>query len=250
MSKVWFLHVDTLNLPNATTGIVVVKNNTYVTNDTFNCSVILGRQHRHIRRIALKSAEIPLGFYNIRAPYNTLTMNIAGTTSTYTFSPGNYSSTTFLNTLNNTVTPAVGSFFLNTSTNRIQYTSVVGASSITGDPGTLGYFLGFTSDQIGVQIIANKSYCLDFDNYINIYIENFRNSSSEPYASTFKIPITVQKGGVQNYFSDSQFKQSIEIFDPNYKVDRLNIQVRDRFGNPITNNGLDWSFTLELEADN
>ena len=40
----------------------------------------------------------------------------------------------------------------------------------------------------------------------------------EPYPCTFKIPITVQKGGVQNYMSDNAFKQSIEIFDPNAKI--------------------------------
>lgn len=242
MSKVYFLHVDTTS----TVANTVVKNNG---TDSFNCSIILGTEHRKIRRVALKSAEIPLGFYNIRAPYNTLTINIAGSYNTYTFSPGNYNATTFLNTLNNTITPAVGSFFLNTLTNQIQYTSVVGASSIIGDPGTLGYFMGFQSSQIGVIIVAAKSYNIDFDNYINIYIENLRNSCLEPYPSTFKIPITVQKGGVQNYLADNSFKQSIEIFDPNYRIDRLNIQVRDRYGNPLSNNGLDWSMTLEIESD-
>ena len=242
MSKVWFVHADT----SSTTSNTVIKNAGI---DSFNCSVILGQTHRRIRRVALKSVEMPIGFYNIRAPYNNLTINIAGTPTTYTFSPGNYSTTTFLNTLNNTVTPAIGSFFLNTLTNKIQYTSVVGASSIVGDPGTLGYFMGFTSDQIGVIIVANKSYSIDFDNYVCIYIENLRNSCMEPFAATFKIPITVQKGGVENWTSDNRFKQSIEIFDPDYKIDRLNIQVRDRFGNPLSNNGIDWSMTLEIESD-
>ena len=242
MSKVWFIHADT----SSTTANTVIKNAGI---DSFNCAVILGQTHRKVRRVALKSVEMPVGFYNIRAPYNNLTINIAGTLTTYTFSPGNYSATTFLNTLNNTVTPAIGSFFLNTLTNKIQYTSVVGASSIVGDPGTLGYFMGFTSDQIGVIIVANKSYSIDFDNYVCIYIENLRNSCMEPFAATFKIPITVQKGGVENWTSDNRFKQSIEIFDPDYKIDRLNIQVRDRFGNPLSNNGIDWSFTLEVESD-
>jgi hypothetical protein len=242
MSKVWFVHADT----SSTTANTVIKNSGI---DSFDCAVILGQTHRKVRRVALKSVEMPVGFYNIRAPYNNLTINIAGTPTSYTFSPGNYSATTFLNTLNNTVTPAIGSFFLNTLTNKIQYTSVVGASSIVGDPLTLGYFMGFTSDQIGVIIVANKSYSIDFDNYVCIYIENLRNSCMEPFAATFKIPITVQKGGVENWTSDNRFKQSIEIFDPDYKIDRLNIQVRDRFGLPLSNNGIDWSFTLEVESD-
>lgn len=247
MSKVYFLHVDT----SSTTANTVIKGaigNNYGV-DSFNCSILLGTEHRKVRRVSLKAAEIPIGFYNIRAPYNTLTINVAGTLQSYTFSPGNYTSTTFLNTLNNTVTPAVGSFFLNTLTNTIQYTSVVGSSSIVGDPGTLGYFMGFQTSQTGVIIVAAKSYSIDFDNYICIYIENLRNSCMEPFPCTFKIPIKVQKGGVENYLSDNAFKQSIEIFDPDYRIDRLNIQVRDRFGNPLTNNGIDWSMTLEVESD-
>lgn len=242
MSKVWFIHVDT----SSTLSNTVIKSNNF---NSFDCSVLLGQTHRKVRRVALKSVEMPIGFYNIRAPYNTLTINVAGVYQSYTFSPGNYSSETFLNTLNNTVTPAVGSFFLNTLTNKIQYTSVVGASSIVAPPLSLGYFMGFTSDQIGVIIVANKSYSIDFDNYVNIYIENLRNSCMEPYAATFKIPITAQKGGIELWTSDNRFKQSIEIFDPDYKIDRFNIQVRDRFGLPLDNNGIDWSFTLEVESD-
>lgn len=242
MSKVWFIHVDT----STTAANTVIKNNG---TESFNCSIILSTEHRKVRRVALKSAEIPLGFYNIRDPYNVLTINTAGSLTSYTFSPGNYSTTTFLNTLNNTITPAVGTFSINSLTNTVQYTSSSGSANIIGNPGTLGYLLGFMTSQQGVSIVAAKSYSLDFDNYICIYIENLRNSCMEAFACTFKIPITVQKGGVQNYLSDSYFKQSIEIFDPNFRFDRLNIQVRDRFGNPLSNNGIDWSMTLEVESD-
>jgi hypothetical protein len=31
--------------------------------------------------------------------------------------------------------------------------------------------------------------------------------------------------------------------------DRLDIQVRDRFGQQLNNNGIDWSFTIEIESD-
>jgi hypothetical protein len=242
MSRVWFIHVDTTS----NTANTVTKANTF---NSFDCSVLLGQTHTRVKRVALKSAEIPLGFYNIRVPYNTLSLNVLGTVTTYTFIPGNYSAGTFVSTINNTITTAVGSFAINSTTNKITYTSTAGSTRIVSDPGTLGYMLGFTNDQVGVSFTANKSYNIDFDNYINIYIENLRNSCMEPYACTFKIPITVQKGGVESYQSDNRFKQSIEIFDPNYKINRLNIQVRDRFGLPLDNNGLDWSMTLEVESD-
>jgi len=242
MSRVWFIHVDTTS----NTANTVTKANTF---NSFDCSVLLGQTHTRVKRVALKTAEIPLGFYNIRAPYNTLTLNVLSTLTTYTFIPGNYSAGTFISTINNTITTAVGSFAINSTTNKVTYTSTAGSTRIVSDPVTLGYMLGFTNDQVGVSFTANKSYNIDFDNYINIYIENLRNSCMEPYACTFKIPITVQKGGVESYQSDNRFKQSIEIFDPNYKINRLNIQVRDRYGAPLDNNGLDWSMTLEVESD-
>ena len=112
MSKVWFVHVDT----SSTTANTVIKQYGI---DSFNCTVLLGKEHRRIRRVALKSVEMPIGFYNIRAPYNVLTINVAGTPTSYTFSPGNYNSTTFLNTLNNTVTPAIASIFFREVETRI-----------------------------------------------------------------------------------------------------------------------------------
>jgi len=38
-------------------------------------------------------------------------------------------------------------------------------------------------------------------------------------------------------------------YDPDLRIDRLNIIVYDRYGNILNNNGLDWSFTLEMESD-
>jgi Fe-S cluster assembly iron-binding protein IscA len=66
---------------------------------------------------------------------------------------------------------------------------------------------------------------------------------------TFKIPITVSNGGIEYYFEKTRFTQKIKTFDPDLRIDRLNIIVYDRFGNILNNNGLDWSFTLEMEAD-
>jgi hypothetical protein len=40
------------------------------------------------------------------------------------------------------------------------------------------------------------------------------------------------------------------VTDSAARVDRLNILVVDRFGQPMNNNGLDWAFTLEIKSDN
>jgi hypothetical protein len=64
----------------------------------FLASIFLGVIHRNVNTVELKSVEIPIGFYNIRSPYNTFTIN--GTT--YTVSPGNYTLTRLVLTLSDT----------------------------------------------------------------------------------------------------------------------------------------------------
>jgi hypothetical protein len=58
----------------------------------FLTSISLFNRYRDVGTVELKSAEIPIGFYNIRPPYNTFVIN--GTT--YTVPPGNYTITTLL----------------------------------------------------------------------------------------------------------------------------------------------------------
>jgi hypothetical protein len=91
---------------------------------------------------------------------------------------------------------------------------------------------------------------LSNEKFINIFIENLRNSSLEPNVPiTFKVPITVANGSVEYFFEGIRFPQSICIRDPDFTIDRLNISVRDRFGQPLDNNGVDWTFTLEFISD-
>jgi hypothetical protein len=216
-------------------------------NNPFNCSILLGQSHRRVRSVALKSAEIPLGYYNIRAPYNVFTYTTNGTTTSVTVSPGNYTSSSVISSINASIggTPLV----LGAGTNKVIYTST-GTTVISAPSRSLAYFLGFTDQQSGTTIQATNSYNVNFDNYICIFIENLRASSLEPNIPiTFKIPITVSNTNIQTYSAGTQWEQRIEINDPNFRLDRMNILVLDRFGGLLNNNGIDWTFSLEIEAD-
>ena len=240
MSKTYQIHVDT----SSTTSNTVYKYN----NNPFNCSVLLGQTHRRIRSVSLKSAEIPLGYYNIRAPYNVFTYTTVDGTTPITLTPGNYSSSSILSSINAGIggTP----LSLNSGTNKVTYTNLSKSTTISAPPRSLASFLGFTDQQSGTTILATNSYNVNFDNYIGIYIENLRASSLEPNVPiTFKIPITVSNTNIQNYAAGNQWEQKIEIYDPNIRIDRLNIKVIDRFGGQLDNNGIDWTFSLEIEAD-
>ena len=141
MSNTYLIHVDTGSAQTVTSPQSYSVNgvlNTYpgqpsvnkVNGNPFQCSVILGNRHRRIRSISLKNAQIPIGFYNVRAPYNTMNVN----SIVYTVPPGNYSSVNFLATINTTIGNSVGVFAVGLATNSITFTSGSGAVTFTVAP--------------------------------------------------------------------------------------------------------------------
>ena len=167
----------------------------------------------------------------------------------YTVPPGNYSSANFLATLNTTIGNSVGVFAINAAQNLMTFTAASGAVTFTVAPLSLLSFMGFTNAQTGTFITATSSYIINFDTYISVWIENLGQSSLEPSQITFKLPLNVNSGGILQWTELSQFTQKVIVTDRGVRLDRLNITVLDRYGNIINNNGIDWSFTLEIEAD-
>ena len=70
-----------------------------------------------------------------------------------------------------------------------------------------------------------------------------------PLQSTFKIPLNSVTNQVYYYFESSSFKQYVDIRDPNMVLSNLIVYIVDRFGNAISPNGLDYSFTLSLDFE-
>jgi len=167
----------------------------------------------------------------------------------YTISPGNYNSTSFLAALNTAIGNSVGVFAISQAQNVMTFTPTVGSATLTVTPLSLLAFLGFTNGQTGTFITATNAYIINFDTYINIWIENLGQSSLEPSQITFKLPVNVNSGGILQWTELGQFVQKVLVTDRGVRLDRLNITVLDRYGNILNNNGLDWSFTLEIEAD-
>lgn len=238
----YLIHVDTASASTVNPGgqASVTKTN----GNPFQCTVILGNRHRAIRSMTLKNVQMPVGFYNIRAPYNTMNVN----SLSYTITPGNYNITTLVSAMNMALT-GVGSFNTAGLNNNIQFVSSSGTVSMNVQPLTLLSFMGFTNGQTGTSFYGTNSYITNFDTYVNIWIENLGQSSLEPNQITFKIPVTVGSGSIMHWSENSQDEQYVKVTDRGPRLDRLNITVLDRFGSPMNNNGLDWSFTLEIEAD-
>jgi hypothetical protein len=235
------IHVDTASqLSTNYSQTVVNKNN----GNPFDVTIRFQKPHDGITKIALKNAQIPIGFYNIRSPYNTLTIG----STIYTISPGNYTASNLLSSLN-TATSAVGTWSYVTLTNQVQFSSTSGSVTLVVPSGfTLATMLGFTATQTltGTTLVSTNAYIINFDTYINIYFDNIGRPSLEPSKSTFKIPVS---GSVIQWAENNQNEQMILVKD-NESIDRLVIAVYDRFGNLMNNNGLDWSFTLQMTSSN
>lgn len=269
------LHLDSLN---------ALKSNS----NPFDCTFMLGSWYKNVHSITLKSCEIPVAFYNIRRPYNTFTDVLTRPQTTYTIPEGSYTLSSLIGALNSTATQAAfeqkstslkvayrtTAFRLGVS-NNIGYSnvlvldkySVVGGitqpmyinypnSRFTTLTPDLSWFLGFdgtepiiSSGTDANKIIANNVYNFSFDNYVRLCLPFTGMSSREIAQTTFKVPINVGYGGVMIYTNSQENKQTVYINGIYNKFDRIQVQIRDRFGNLISNNGVDWSLSLEIDCE-
>jgi hypothetical protein len=234
------IHVDTASTSNIYLSEASVKK---VNGNPFQTAIILENQHQRVKSIALKDAQIPIGFWNVRSPYNTLIINSV----TYTVQPGNYTASTFVAALNTAVGSSVGVFAISSAVNFFTFTATTGTATFFVGPLTLLAFLGFTNGQTGTFITATSAYVINFDTYMVIWIENLSQSSLDSGQVTFKIPLASGPGTIIQYTEFNHYKQVIQLTDHGARVDRFNITFLDRFGNILNNNGLDWSATFELE---
>jgi hypothetical protein len=242
------INIYTGSLQKDTNGYqnVVTKN----AGNPFDCTIMFTKPYRRFREVSLKNVQIPIGFYNVRSPLNTVTIN----TVTYTVPVGNYTLATLITALNTAVGAGVGVFAQTTAPvdTRLKFTPVSGATfSVSTSVTTLGGLLGFTDGQVttGTTVLtATNSFLFPFDIYVNIYVKDIGTSSPEVSQSTFKIPLNVTTGNIL-WKENSENSQVIQVTDCGNRVDRLSIQVLDQFGNILNNNGIDWSFTLEIDCD-
>jgi len=109
---------------------------------------------------------------------------------------------------------------------------------------TLASLLGWTNEDITGD--ATYRYQFPFDTYIIVYIENIGSSSQDSNKITYKIPYD-QASSTIYWTRNNQNTQKVYNANSIYPFNRLNIKIFDRYGNPLNNNGVDWSFTLKIQ---
>jgi hypothetical protein len=215
-------------------------NRTIASDDPFQCSVKLQRPLTKIKRIGLKSAEIPINFYNIWSPYNIFQITIStGTTLAITPTEGIYTIASFvtelqskLQTIGNSLTYSVT---YSTLTNKLTISNPnVQFRFTTGAITTLNTLLGFTtSSSYANSVTATYPYILNLDHYITIFIDYIPTNYINQQPLTFKIPLDALNGVVFYSLENSQFSQVLEITDPNFSLTEFKVRVMDRYGNLI-----------------
>jgi len=243
------IHIDTASSSSVQSLTQVSK----IGGNPFQCTYKFGNNHRGLTSISLQNAQIPQGFYNVRAPFNTLV--ISGTT--YTVTPGKYTTLDALNlaivTPGSVALSTIGSFSPSSVTGVVTFTGFNGSSKSLGPvtPNSLLSFLGYThtsTTSTATTLTGTYPYTLNWDTYIVMWIENIGQSSMEPVQITFKLPLSTVSSNVIYWAEGSQNKQYMKVFDQRVRIDRLNITILDRFGNILNNNGIDWSMSFDIES--
>jgi hypothetical protein len=255
------LHIDTaLANSNNKIDVNIVKNN----NNPFDIVYTFRVPRSNITSFTLCSAEIPIGFYNVRTPFNTFTVsNDSGTVlNSFTLPPGFYSTMDdVLNALNYECTPNL-LFVYNGDvpstimvTNQLYPYDVILSTQANNQPNIIA-MLGFDASNVCIfeQPFAGVApWRITLDTYLSIYIPLIAGSSSEPSNITFKVPIdnglTVTAPRTLNilYASATYYEQTIPNVTTASKFYNLPVQVYDRFGSLLDNHGVDWSFTLAIK---
>lgn len=228
--------------------------------NSFNHVITLATTINRPTRIALKSAEIPISFPNIRSTSNMDQLSILADGTTYSIRIGDTtvnSITTLLSLINSaflTAYPTTSIVFSQTASGLVKCVMSAKTSVIVKDPSKgvsgLSYMLGFrsgTNTLSAATCIAPFVYNLNVDRYINLKIANINsvNNNSNGIPGTFKIPLNSVQGVV--YFSgdNSSFAQSVEV-DQGTPIHMLKVCLYDLNGFAIPSWGSDWSYSLAV----
>jgi hypothetical protein len=217
---------------------------------------------RKCNKIYLKSIELPVGFCNVRgdngSTLNKLSWKIGSTTYAFTLSNNIYTSITSLLTDINTKITSLSlgfsmTFSVSPSNSNLVILMFSTSTTITIYPTQLSqYILGLDGTYTGTVITGTQNYLLNVDNYVNLNFVNLpcmSHNNANNILQSFKVPLNCPSNVVYYQAEYNNFAQYLGLSDTNYIIERLQVQITDRFGNVINANGLDWSCSLMFECN-
>ena len=244
MEREEFLHFDSLNAIKST--------------DVFNATFNLQKTYTKIKNIHIKNVELPICFPNIRSSNlsNNLQFTINSVNYSTTITERNYTTIgallTDLNTaISTTLTSSGFTLVLSTGIKNNLIITMTGAlTNLTIRNTTLSIILGLNgATTSSLTYTSPNSFNINYDLYVLMSFDNIPSifSSSGNIRSALKIPLGTNYANINNYFSHrSDNDMSLIVYDENFIFQNLQIKFYDRFGYLLSNNNVDYSFTISL----
>jgi len=244
MEREEFLHFDSLNAIKST--------------DVFNATFNLQKTYTKIKNIHIKNVELPICFPNIRSGNlsNNLQFSINSVNYSTTITERNYTTIsallTDLNTaIATTLTSSGFTLVLSTGIKNNLIVTITGAlTNLTIRNTTLSIILGLNgATTSSLTYASSNSFNINYDLYVLMSFDNIPSvfSSSGNIRSALKIPLGTNYVNINNYFSHrSDNDMSLIVYDANFIFQNLQIKFYDRFGYVLSNNNVDYSFTISL----
>lgn len=230
-------------------------------NDSFDATFTFVTKFTNINKIYLKNIEIPIGFPNIRSSNesNTLNFIMNGVNYSASVTQSNYLSiSSLLTALNASIVTALTSsgftMVLSVNNNVVSIVTTGAFSSYSITPNTLSNILGISSAQNLNAGTYNSIFLanIGYDTYLQICFYNIPSKFSTlgNVPSALKIPMNTNAYNILFYSTDrGDYDQCLTIQDHNYILSQMRVIIYDRYGFPVNNGNLDYSFTLAIEYD-
>ncbi len=220
---------------------------------------------KNVIEMKISSLELPNTIYYISSSRGNNKLNFGGAV---TINNGSYTIYELINHLNDLATAGTlaGLTFIYISTlSKVQITNASGTNLVFSSSGTdypsLGDILGFTSsvlagatNQNGTNVIINpqQSYLfLKINNFGNIINKNNR-YIGKIILNNYTSKSNEQSLGVNIDISTNNYKLITNVikFDQPIDIPQLTISLEDEYGNLMSLNNGEWSFTLETTVIN
>ena len=258
----------------------------YNTNQLINYNITLAQKINEVKTITVTNIEIPMTIYNISSSIGNNNLKITKkNTNNYVvidLSDGNYDSTTLINTINSKINSGIftGDISLNMTNNKCYFNSntydyiIDFAVDHTGNfdkyflRSKLGWVLGFREIQYnivqGVKTNAESVIDLNGSRYLYLAIDEFSGGSQTSFVSPLPKSVInkniLARISMDNHdfpfgtiFSANRMNgtliSDVRSYNGKNDLQKLNIQLLNEYGNPVNLNGMDISFSLELEHE-
>lgn len=250
-----------------------------------NCGITLPERINDVKSISVLSVEVPISFYNISSSIGNNSFQITTDISAITIvvPDGEYNVETLKTKLNVLTSGLIAgsdlSFNIASSPSGGDITSVSSAVDCSfnfavNDKGVLdkynvksklGWLLGFRKAEYNItnSVFAEAKIDLNGPRYLYLALEEFHNGNKNSFLSTVSAGlvnkniiarITVDKtyykyGSIMPAHITGLLLSDIRKYSGKVDIQRMNFQLLNEIGNPISLNGYDYSVCLEIEHE-